>query len=98
MVIPPSLDAKCIEQCGCAGPRPGFRWMVRREERPEEIVGALSTAEAEELERARKSVAFELDEKIKEKPKGAWRQRINPDGGVRWRQRKSSSIAPTAAS
>jgi hypothetical protein len=49
------------------------------------IAAALQTKEQEYLERVRKGVAWELDEKIREKTKGDWSQRIKLSGDLRLR-------------
>ena len=54
------------------------------------IAAALQTKEQEYLERVRKGVAWELDEKIKEKSKGDWSQRIKLSGDFRLRYEKDS--------
>jgi hypothetical protein len=49
------------------------------------ISAALQTKEQDYLERVRKGVAWELDEKIKEKFKGEWSQRVRLSGDFRLR-------------
>lgn len=52
------------------------------------IAAAMQTKEQDYLERVRKAVAWELDEKIKEKFKGEWSQRIKLSGDLRVRYEK----------
>ena len=49
------------------------------------IAAAMQSKEQDYLERVRKGVAWELDEKIKEKFKGEWSQRIRLSGDLRLR-------------
>ena len=67
---------------------------LQRHYRDHYLTGAISAAlqekEPDYLERVRKGVSWELDEKIREKFKGEWSQRVKLSGDVRVRYEKDS--------